>query len=403
MSRGSRSGHVRGGLGVRKAMEEKIAAAQKYRLTGVRPGSIVSECLDRYGRWEGGYRLGAVMRNSVTNVTIQWEDEEEFTYYTAGDARYNVDRDRWRITPPRAANIFELLGPPKGRSALTSSDPDARIALLLAKGISNETEEEEMATGQKVGKTHTVVKDSKGPKAVPQAGTVEYLTRAQLIGRLRELEPGIKLLKSMTEETLKQMVYDRIKSEVVEDELEEEPIEELEASALDEVDDDVPTLDEVADELGLEVDEDEELDEIPDQPVKAKSSRRKAAKAAAPADGQPARETYTPKQVASRIGTDAKTLRKFFRSGVGTVKAVGQGGRYEFPADMIDTIRSEFDTWKGNKPVRKPAGEKGASSKTRTAPATAEVIEDDEEELSLDDLDEPEIDELEEIDEELDD
>jgi len=63
-------------------------------------------------------------------------------------------------------------------------------------------------------------------------------------------------------------------------------------------------------------------------------------------------ETYTAKQIAVRLGTDGKTLRKFFRSKHSTVEPVGQGRRYEFDKDDLPKIKREFDAWAG--PTRKP-------------------------------------------------
>jgi hypothetical protein len=74
------------------------------------------------------------------------------------------------------------------------------------------------------------------------------------------------------------------------------------------------------------------------------------------------RETYTAKQVAGRCGTDAKTMRKFFRSKASTVEPVGQGGRYEFAAEDLPKIKREFDAWRkkadsraGSSPINTPA------------------------------------------------
>lgn len=67
-----------------------------------------------------------------------------------------------------------------------------------------------------------------------------------------------------------------------------------------------------------------------------------------------AEKTYGAKQVASRIGTDAKTLRKFFRSKASSYNPVGQGGRYEFPISMLPIIRQEFVTWQKNKRQASP-------------------------------------------------
>lgn len=60
-------------------------------------------------------------------------------------------------------------------------------------------------------------------------------------------------------------------------------------------------------------------------------------------------KTYSAKQVATRIGTDAKTLRKFFRSSASPFEAVGQGGRYEFPAKELPEIKKLFDRWNKSK------------------------------------------------------
>ena len=59
--------------------------------------------------------------------------------------------------------------------------------------------------------------------------------------------------------------------------------------------------------------------------------------------------TYSAKQVASRIGTDAKTLRKFFRAKSSSYEAVGQGARYEFPQSQLDVIRADFIAWQRGK------------------------------------------------------
>lgn len=60
-------------------------------------------------------------------------------------------------------------------------------------------------------------------------------------------------------------------------------------------------------------------------------------------------KTYGAKQVASRIGTDAKTLRKFFRSTSSPYSSVGQGGRYEFPVSQLPLIRRQFLAWQEGK------------------------------------------------------
>lgn len=169
----------------------------------------------------------------------------------------------------------------------------------------------------------------------------------------------------------------------------------------DELDDEVDD-DELDDELDDEADdEDEELDETP-AIVKAvdKALATPAAKATPP---EPTGDTLTAKQVATRIGTDAKTLRKFFRSPASTVEPCGQGGRYEFAKEDMAKIKAEFEKWNSTKGTRTPKAESAPKSTSRAdrAPATAVVEED--EELDIDDED-PTADELDELDDlELDD
>lgn len=57
-------------------------------------------------------------------------------------------------------------------------------------------------------------------------------------------------------------------------------------------------------------------------------------------------ETYSAKQVANRIGTDAKTFRKWLRSTASPYQAVGQGQRYDFPKADLPKIAKQFHAWK---------------------------------------------------------
>lgn len=63
-------------------------------------------------------------------------------------------------------------------------------------------------------------------------------------------------------------------------------------------------------------------------------------------------KTYSAKQVATRIGTDAKQLRKFFRDEDSGYTPVGQGKRYDFPEADLPKIKSAFDTWNATKTRR---------------------------------------------------
>lgn len=75
------------------------------------------------------------------------------------------------------------------------------------------------------------------------------------------------------------------------------------------------------------------------------------------ADGVEER-TYSAKQVATRIGTDAKQLRKFFRDDKSGYTPVGQGGRYDFPESEIPKIKEAFDAWNSTKTKRNRSPQK---------------------------------------------
>lgn len=83
------------------------------------------------------------------------------------------------------------------------------------------------------------------------------------------------------------------------------------------------------------------------------AAERAAAKHTLKNGGFTERETYTAKQVAMRCGTDAKTMRKFFRSNYSTVEPVGQGGRYDFAASDLPKIKREFAAWLNRSTVKK--------------------------------------------------
>lgn len=104
------------------------------------------------------------------------------------------------------------------------------------------------------------------------------------------------------------------------------------------------------------------------------------------------RDTYTAKQVATRCGTDAKTMRKFFRSKASTVEPVGQGGRYEFDAGDMPKIKREFDAWSNRgKKNGTPQSKKVEKAVTGMAEAiqgavNSGVFEEDEEDVTMDQL-----------------
>jgi hypothetical protein len=108
-------------------------------------------------------------------------------------------------------------------------------------------------------------------------------------------------------------------------------------------------------------------------------------------------EYQSAKGVAKAIGTDARTLRKFLRSEASPFEPVGQGGRYAFDAEDVAILKKAFD-------------KEQAKKKTPTKPQVIEVepVEaDDPTPLTDEDEDwldqEPDDDELLELEEELED
>lgn len=219
--------------------------------------------------------------------------------------------------------------------------------------------------------------------------------------KLREIAGEIfdeEDLKGQKKQDLVEMLADYYAREKVQDQL---------ADAGDELDDD-EELEDSADEVDSpdELEDDDEVDDTETNSI-VKAVDKAIDKIDPP---EPTGETLTAKQVATRIGTDAKTLRKFFRSANSTVEAVGQGGRYEFAKDDLEKIRSEFTNWNTNKPARAPKGSKStadAEPKRKVEDIPEEDLELDDEELeeSADELEEDELedDELEEDELELDD
>ena len=163
----------------------------------------------------------------------------------------------------------------------------------------------------------------------------------------------------------------------------EEDLDEIEDDEVDEVDEDEELDDEELDELDTiteeDLEEEEEDDEVDDTP-QATEPKGKPTSTTPP---EPNGDTLTAKQVATRIGTDAKTLRKFFRSPASTVEAVGQGGRYEFAKADLPKIKAEFEKWNSKKPTR-------VSRSTPKDEPRRRVVDDSDieaEELDLDELD----------------
>jgi len=158
-------------------------------------------------------------------------------------------------------------------------------------------------------------------------------------------------------------------------------------------------LEDEEEEDDLELPEEDEVDEAPAAPAKkasaAKAKQTKYTEGGKAADGE---ALLGAKEVATQVGTDAKSLRQFFRSGKSTFEAVGAGGRYEFKASDVAKIKAEFDAWKAGKPGRGRGASEGGTTRSRgkgKAAAVAEVIEEVEEIEELEDLEELDEDDLE--------
>lgn len=68
---------------------------------------------------------------------------------------------------------------------------------------------------------------------------------------------------------------------------------------------------------------------------------------------------------AERIGTDAKSLRKFIRTPESTFAAVGSGGRYDFDEKDIPELSRRFKAWQsGQSPKPAKSGRKSTPRNT---------------------------------------
>lgn len=88
------------------------------------------------------------------------------------------------------------------------------------------------------------------------------------------------------------------------------------------------------------------------------------------------RDNYSAKQVAARLGTDARTFRKFLRSSHSTAEAVGQGKRYDFSADNFGKVKQEFLAWRAFSEARRP-GAKVTPQPTKPTPKPIDPAKDE--------------------------
>jgi hypothetical protein len=242
---------------------------------------------------------------------------------------------------------------------------------------------------------------------------LEAMTLTELRSLARSLKINSKQRKADLLEDVSETLESAGRLDVEEEEGELADIEDLEDDEEEETEEDVEEAEE-EDEEELEADEeeDEELEEddeddeedpvpTPEQLKAAKerhpSVRGAKAAAAAKKAAEPSGDTYTAKQVATRIGTDAKTLRKFFRSDDSTIEPVGQGGRYEFDKDDMPAIKAEFEAWQVKSATRrtKKVDAEKTPAKGRTTRKVKvveeEEIEEVDEELEFDEDEEEEL------------
>lgn len=131
----------------------------------------------------------------------------------------------------------------------------------------------------------------------------------------------------------------------------------------------------VADDEIEELDDVEEVEEV--------------AEVAEVDDDEAAGDGLTAKQLASALGTDGKTVRKFLRSEFGKV---GQGQRWNIDPDKVDELKTKFEAW----------GKRTRSTKSKDKAKVEDVPVDEVEELDNDELED--ISDIEELDDlELDD
>lgn len=120
-------------------------------------------------------------------------------------------------------------------------------------------------------------------------------------------------------------------------------------------------------------------------------------------------KVLTTNEVADEIGTEPKTLRKFFRSNNCSIEPVGQGKRYGISADDVEELKAQFAAWAGGKAKKadeddaepKPdKAPKKTSSRKKKAPEPVAEEDDFDDDLSLDAVADPDDDDILSLDDE---
>lgn len=88
-------------------------------------------------------------------------------------------------------------------------------------------------------------------------------------------------------------------------------------------------------------------------------------------EAKPFTQPLTSREVATLIGTDPKTLRRFLRDPKSTYAAAGQGGRYAFVKKDIAGLKKRFTAWSNAEAKARTARAAAKEAKAAKAPKAA--------------------------------
>jgi hypothetical protein len=91
--------------------------------------------------------------------------------------------------------------------------------------------------------------------------------------------------------------------------------------------------------------------------------------------------TLTPKELATQIGTDPKTVRKFLRSTEGLDRKVGKGHRWSIEAKQVKGLKSRFGKWDAARREEIARNAAARAEAARNAVEDPETTEDEVEEV----------------------
>lgn len=87
--------------------------------------------------------------------------------------------------------------------------------------------------------------------------------------------------------------------------------------------------------------------------------------------------TITPKELATRLDTDPKTVRKFLRSPEGLDMKVGKGNRWAIESNQVRGLKSRFAKWNADRLAAIAEARRERAEAARDAANDAEVTEDE--------------------------